>query len=317
MEHGGDIGMVGLGLMGSAMSARLLAAGHGVHGFDVAAAARDAHAARGGTLAPDAAGVAAHCGLVILSLPNGAVLREVCLGSGALLETVAAGGVIIDTTVSPPALVVEIAQRFATVGATYLDVGISGNSAMVLRGEGLAVVGGDLDAAPRATGALSAICREVRHVGTSGDGVRAKLVINHVLQLHRLALAEGLVFAEALGIDGGAALSFLQASAAYSRAMDAWGPRMVARDYQPPASRVANSNKDLQLILGLARDVGAPTPALNQGDLVMRAMLANGLGDADNAVIAEMLRALAGFGDLAAAAAPTAPAPPTAPAGPA
>lgn len=303
MDDQMQVGMIGLGLMGTAMSGRLLAAGHGVHGYDAATAACDAHVQRGGTVGGSIAEVVAACGLVILSLPNGEVVRQVCLGPGGVLE--AAGErehtVVIDTTTAHPDVAGEVAARLATAGVTLLDVGISGNSAMVARGDALGVVGGDLQAAPWALDVLGTFCREVAHVGGTGDGMRAKLVINHILLLNRLALAEGLVLAEALGMDLPATLSVVRASGAYSRAMDMWGARMVARDYHPPASRVSNGNKDMQLILDLAREAGAPTPALGQLDLVVRAMLANGLGPADNAAVAEMLRVLGGFGDLAAA----------------
>ena len=292
-----DVGMIGLGLMGTAMTTRLLAAGHRVHGFDISAARRDAHVERGGTLASSVADVVGRCRLVILSLPDGDVVRQVCLGTGGALDAADEHTIIADTTTTRPELAIEVADRMSPAGATFMDVGISGNSAMVARGEALGIIGGALDAAPFVPEVLSAFCREVVHAGGPGDGMRAKLVINHILAVNRLALAEGLVLAEAMGMDPQATLSVVRVSAADSRAMDMWGARMAERDYRSPASRVRTGHKDMQLILEMAREAGAPTLGLAQAEHVARAMLATGLGDADNAVIAEMLRGLAGLAE--------------------
>lgn len=303
MSGADPIGLVGLGLMGTAMSGRLLAAGRAVVGCDPSPAARDAHLARGGTVADSAADVASRCEVVLLSLPDGEISREVCLGRDGVATGARGGTVVVDTSTTLPEQAEAIAEGLAP-GVTFLDAALSGYSGMVARGDVLAMVGGDTAAAAEVEDVLATFCREIRHVGATGDGMRAKLVVNEVLSLNRYAVAEGLVLAEKVGLDPARMLAVLQASAAYSTAMDMWGRRMVEHDYAEPASRIRTHDKDAQLILDLGRRNGAPLPAQAQLNGLVRAAIANDLGDHDNAVIIEILRTLAGLGDLSTARSP-------------
>lgn len=294
VAEGDDVGLIGLGLMGTAMSTRLLGAGYGVVGFDPAQDARRAHELRGGELAASAAAVAARCRVVLLSLPGGQVSRAACLDAGGVRDGARAGTVVLETSTTLPQEAESLAADLSEHGVTVLDTALSGSSDMVARGETLAMVGGDADALTVAGPVLSAFCREVRHVGGSGDGMRAKLVVNYVLSVNRFALAEGLVFAEKLQLDGEQMLAVLRASAASSQAMSMWGPRMLERRYGDPVSRIRMHDKDAQLMLELGRRCGAPMFALTQLNVLVQAALANGWGEADNAVIVEVLRRLAG-----------------------
>jgi 3-hydroxyisobutyrate dehydrogenase-like beta-hydroxyacid dehydrogenase len=213
-ERDGDIGLVGLGLMGSAMAGRLLETGHRVHGYDPDEAACQAHERRGGAVHTSPADVARRCTVVLLSLPDGNVSRAVCLGEGGVLEGARDGSVVIDTTTASPQESVEIGAALAAAGVRYFDAGLSGSSDAVRRKETLGVVGGAEDSFDLVRGILDAFCREVRHVGELGDGMRTKLVINNIHGLHRFALAEGLVLAEKIGLDIARTLEALRASAA-------------------------------------------------------------------------------------------------------
>jgi 3-hydroxyisobutyrate dehydrogenase-like beta-hydroxyacid dehydrogenase len=297
-EGNAAVGLVGLGLMGSAMSGRLLAAGVAVVGYDPVEAARAGLAARGGLLGDSPAEVAARCGVVVLSLPNGAVSREVCLGSQGVLAGATPATIVVETSTVDPQEAVDLAGRLGQESVAFLDAGLSGNSAMVARGDTLGMVGGDAAHLPAARRVLDTFCRQVIHVGAVGDGMRAKLVVNCVLTVNRFALAEGLVLAERLGMDLGQVLQVLRASAAYSTAMDMWGQPMIDRDYHPARSRIRQHNKDALIILELARHHGVALLALSQVNHVVTSALANGLADADNAAIIEMLRALAGAAPL-------------------
>lgn len=289
------VGMIGLGLMGSAMSTRLLDAGRDVVGFDVDAAARERHAERGGTAVASIAEACAHGGIVLLSLPNGQATHSVCFDAGGLAETAPHATIVVDTSTVLPDEAIAAGAGLAKAGVSFFDVGISGTSAVVARGESLAAVGGDRATYGDVQALLSDICRQVIYVGALGDGMRAKLVINAVLTVNRYAVAEGLVLAEKMGMDPQAMLETLSASAAYSRAMDMWGQRMVDRQYDPPHSRVRQHSKDGRLILGLGRQYGAPLLAISQVELMVNMALASGWGDADNACIVELLRGMAGI----------------------
>jgi 3-hydroxyisobutyrate dehydrogenase-like beta-hydroxyacid dehydrogenase len=292
----GDVGLVGLGLMGSGMARRLLGAGHLVRGYDVDPGARAAHADRGGVACDSPAEVAAGSRIVLLSLPNGSIGREVCLGPAGIASGARPGTVVADTSTARPDEVDEVAHGLSRAGVRFLDAALSGSSNMIATGDMLAVVGGaDADFAA-VQDVLAAFCREVRHVGGLGAGRRAKLVINLVLGVNRFAMAEGLVLAEKMGMPPGDVLDILRASAAHSRAMDMWGPRMVERDYGHPNSHVRTHNKDAHMILELGRAYHVPLLLMTQFNQVVQAALTEGLAEADNAAVVEALRSMAGIG---------------------
>ena len=127
------------------------------------------------------------------------------------------------------------------------------------------------------------------HIGKIGDGGRAKLAINLILGLNRLALAEGLVFASRLGLDPAAFLDVARVSAAASQVMDTKGPKMVAGNFVPEG-RVRQTLKDTQLMLDQARKAGQQLPLLEIHADVLQACLAQGDGEYDNAIVIEEIR---------------------------
>src|SRR5207248_8952383 len=129
---------------------------------------------------------------------------------------------------------------------------ISGSSGQVSRGEGVGLIGGDPEAIVAAAPVLRAMFPKYFHIGTVGSGGRAKLAINLILGLNRLALAEGLVFAERLGLDPRAFLDVARRSACYSQVMDVKGPRMVRADFAPEG-RITQHLKDVHLMLQQAQ----------------------------------------------------------------
>lgn len=294
---GSDVGIVGLGLMGAAMTARLITAGHTVHGYDVDPVRCGLHAEAGGVVHESPASVAASADVVVVSVPAGEHSRRACVGAGGVIEGGSESTLIVDTTTCRPDESESLFAEVAAKGMRYSDTGLSGNSGMLSRGEVLAMVGGSPADLSRIEPVLLAFCRDVMHVGGPGDGMRAKLVVNAVLSVNRFALGEGLVFAEKMGMDLQRTFDVLTASAAYSTAMDMWGQRMVDRDYFPPQSRIGTHNKDAQMTLALGRSHGAPMFALGQVNHLVQAALANDMGEADNAAIIEVLRGLAGVED--------------------
>ena len=110
---------------------------------------------------------------------------------------------------------------------------MSGTSEQVRRGEGVALIGGDPGPGGRGRGRARCAVRGPFPIGRIGDGGRAKLAVNLILGLNRLALAEGLVFASRLGLDPAAFLDVARQSAAYSQVMDTKGPKMVRGDFTP------------------------------------------------------------------------------------
>jgi 3-hydroxyisobutyrate dehydrogenase-like beta-hydroxyacid dehydrogenase len=152
-------------------------------------------------------------------------------------------------------------------------------------------VGGDAETFTRCRPILDALSRRLRHVGPNGAGARAKLVVNLILGLNRLALAEGLLFGLRQGLDGTALLTLLKESSAYSRAMDIKGDRMVEGRFEPEG-KLAQHLKDVELMLEVGHAAGAPLLATALHRQLLLAGVARGLGEQDNAAIITVLRSL-------------------------
>jgi 3-hydroxyisobutyrate dehydrogenase-like beta-hydroxyacid dehydrogenase len=281
-----ELGQVGLGLLGSALAETFLRAGFRVRGFDLAAERRAALAERGG-LAVAALADLAGCGRLVLCLPHSDAVECVV---AELLPVLRPGTVVVDTTTGDPGRTTATGAALATRGIDYLDATVAGSSAEVRAGGAVVMVGGRREAVAGCADLFRCFAREWFHLGPAGSGARMKLMVNLVLGLNRAALAEGLAFARVCGIDPGEALRVLKAGAAYSRAMDAKGEKMVRGDFAPVA-RLAQHLKDVRLILAEAERAGAcvPLSALHAG--LLQRLADAGFGDEDNSAI---IRAFSG-----------------------
>ncbi|KJC57688.1 hypothetical protein UP10_28020 [Bradyrhizobium sp. LTSPM299] len=289
MDHKTPIGMIGLGLMGSALSARLVDAGVAVIGFDIDAAKNDALKASGAEFAAFAADVAARCRIIVIAVYDSAEVK-------ALLPDIANAKpppLVICTTTCAPGEIADIAEFAARSHLAFVEAPISGTSAEVRAGTATALVAGDAYIIATAAGTLDILCPQRIDVGAIGNASRTKLAINLILQNNRAALAEGIVFAESLGLDGATFLATARQSAAYSAVMDSKGERMLARDFSPQ-SHITQTLKDAELILREADLHGLSLPmTATQTDLLRAAIALEG-PDSDSAAVIEAIRAKRG-----------------------
>lgn len=266
------IGIVGMGLMGTALMRRLEAAGFASHGWDI-----DGSRCVNAAAAMDVFG---QCDRVFLCLPNSEVvcnvLREASLRPGQI---------VIDTTTGDPGQVTALGAELARQGVHYIDATISGSSAQLLQGDVLVMAGSDAAVLEQCRDLFASFARETVHVGTCGNGARMKLVTNLVLGLNRAALAEGLVFAKQLELDGPRTLDILRRSGAYSRIMDTKGEKMLARDFTPQG-KLCQHLKDIRLILA-SSPIRLPLSETHRQLLEKAETL--GFGEADNSAVIEAI----------------------------
>jgi 3-hydroxyisobutyrate dehydrogenase-like beta-hydroxyacid dehydrogenase len=284
MASRSPVGLVGFGLMGEVYAGRLVAAGFSVAAYDVDAAKAE-RMAQIGVRAATLADIADTCDPIVLAVFSTDQVEDVV--ERALLPG-AAGKIVICTSTCDP-------DRIAALGARigdrlrFLEVPVSGTSAQVRAGGGLGLIGGDARTADGAAPVLDALFPRRCHIGGIGDGGRAKLAINLILGLHRLALAEGLIFAERLGLDPAAFLKFARASAAESQVMGTKGPKMVSGDFAPEG-RVRQTLKDVHLMLDQAKRLGQQLPLLAINAGVLQACVDHGEADLDNSIVIEEIR---------------------------
>lgn len=285
------VGVIGLGLMGSSLSKRLLEAGFNVVGFDVDAGKRAELKKLGGEPAGSIAEVARRCPQVLIAVMTMAQVEQVVEGPGGLIE---AGDpktqrIAMCTSTCDPAGIEGLTARAAKRGLAFLDTPVSGTSQQVLRGDGYGMIAGDKAAAEAAEPVLAAVYPRHQFVGPAGAATKTKLAINHILGLNRVALAEGLVFAERLGLDLAEFLKAARKSAAYSQIMDIKGDKMVQGDFSP-VSKVSQHYKDVKTMLNEARLRHQQLPLLAVLADILQACENNGDGERDNAITIEEIR---------------------------
>jgi len=284
------IGLIGIGLVGSAMAERLRADRFNVVGFDIDKARCEWLEQLGGKAVDSPAQVAEQAERVILSLPDSDAVLQVVEGPGGILKAKKLPGYIIDTTTSEPDKTAELAKRLAERDIHFLDAPFSGSSQQVRDKEVVFMVGGEKAAYDKCMDIFKALGAKVFYLGASGNGSKAKLAGNLILGLNRLALAEGLVFAAKLGLEPQAFLELLKVTPAYSAAMDVKGKKMLEGDFTPQA-RLRQHHKDVSVILKYAENLQQKLPLSKVHLEILEKAIAAGDGEMDNsAVIREIQR---------------------------
>ena len=278
------IGLVGLGLVGTAIAERLLAADFEVIGFDIDSARFQHLEELGGNSDGSPAEVAQQVDRIILSLPDTNIVKQVVEGPSGLLEAKTPPKYIIDTTTGDPEETVAIAQRLVQRGIYLLDSTISGSSRQVRNKEAIFMVGGEQTGFETCSDIFQTLSEKIFYLGPSGNGSKAKLASNLILGLNRAALAEGLVFANKLGLELETFLEMLKATPAYSAVMDAKGKKMLNGDFTAE-SRIRQHYKDVSLILKYAEKAGQELPLSRVHLDALEKAIEAGDGDLDNAAI--------------------------------
>lgn len=274
------VGMIGIGLLGSALAERFVGAGFAVIGWDQDPRRRAGLTELGGRPAASPQ-EAADCERLVLCLPTTEAVECVVAEIGPALHP---GLFMVDTTTGDPDRTAALGARLADRGVHYLDATVLGSSEQARAGDVIVMAGGDRTIFEACIDLFACFAREWFHVGPCGAGARMKLVVNLVLGLNRAVLAEGLAFARSCGVDVETALRVLQAGAAYSRVMDTKGRKMIERDFQPQA-RLAQHLKDVNLLLAQGKRVEANLPLSTLHGELLERVVAAGFGDVDNSAV--------------------------------
>jgi len=285
------IGLVGVGLLGTAVARRLLKAGHRVVCFDPAPDRVRALLTMGGEAATSARAVALASDAVCTLLPSLPTVEAAVLGPDGVAAAGKPGQVVIQMSTISPALSVRLAADSRARGLDFLDCPVSGTSGVVARGEGMLFVGGERRVFERWRPLLEAVLPRAVYIGPAGQAMVLKLVANLLVALHSAAAAEALHLARQAGLDPAVALEVLTGSAAGSRMLEVRGPLMVRGEY-PAQMKLDIFMKDLHLIQAAAAAAGAALPLTDTAERLFAAAAETGHGDEDLAVVLTALAAL-------------------------
>ena len=285
------VGVIGLGVMGSAMAANLVAAGHTVVGFDIDSGRRSPAAAAGVRIEDSVGAVGAASEIVIFSLPTVPALADVAVevaahGSEGLL--------CLETGTFPLAAKMAARDVLAASGIELMDAPLSGTGLQATDGTLVVFASGGREGFDRARAVFTAIGRSSHYLGEFGNGSRMKYVANLLVAVHNLAAAEAHVLGMAAGMDPATVQRVMEDGVGSSKMFEIRGPMMVVDDY-PPAGRLDILLKDAEIIGDFARGVGAPTPLLDTALEAYRETSAAGMGSLDAAVLCRYLEIRAGL----------------------
>lgn len=288
-KDGLSIGILGTGLVGTALAEILLERGFLVHVWNRTAEKLRDLVEKGAVAEKTPARVGDACDRVFISVMTTGIVAELCEGRDGLLAAETPPRHILDTTTGDPDETIALAERLSRRGVGFLDATISGSSRQIRNREGLYMIGGDREAFTDCEDLLREVTADYEYLGPSGSGSKAKLASNIILGLNRLVLAEGLVFAERMGLDLARFLGVLKRSPAYSAAMDVKGEKMITGDFTPQ-SRILQHHKDLTIVRKYASRAGQDLPLTDIHLEIMEAAIAAGEGDKDTCVVIEELR---------------------------
>ena len=283
------VGLVGLGIMGSAMAANLARAGFVVHGYDLLEARRRVLRRAGGFPLDSCSAVFRRTPVVITSLPSAEALYAVSK------EVSGKGRIVVETSTLP--LEDKLAARAALKRKriTLLDCPLSGTGAQARTGDLVVYASGDKPAFSRTIPILKAFSRAHYYLGEFGNGSRMKYVANLLVAIHNVSAAEAFVLGMKAGLDAGTILKVVGDGAGASRMFQVRGPQMVAGNYADATMKVAVWQKDMQIIGEFAARLGVPTPLFNASAAIYNAALAQGFAQQDTAAVCAVLERMGGL----------------------
>jgi 3-hydroxyisobutyrate dehydrogenase-like beta-hydroxyacid dehydrogenase len=280
--------------MAGAMVGTLRRAGVDVMVWNRTAARAQAVAAAHGAASADTCGAAiVEADVVLSSLADDAAVLATYLDAGAAAAT-GPGQVVLEMSTISPDTAVRVGKAVAETGASFLDAPVSGSVPIVEKGELTIMAGGDAAALERARPALDALAAKVFHVGALGAGATVKLAVNALIHAIDVSLSEALVLAEKAGVDRSAAYDVFAAGAAAAPFVIYKRPAFEDPDAAPLTFTLDLMGKDLELILALAREVGAPMGQAERNKELVDRALAAGFSGRDMSSVAEYLRRSSG-----------------------
>jgi L-threonate 2-dehydrogenase len=286
----GRVGIIGLGIMGSAMSANLVGAGFSILGYDVLARRRSELVRIGGRAARSARDLGRRTAIVITSLPSSAALLEVAAELGAAMQP---EQIVVETSTLPIATKEQARKGLAMRGITLLDCPLSGTGAQARTKDLVVYASGQRRAYRRCIPVFEGFARANFFLGPFGAGSKMKFLANLLVAIHNVSTAEAFVLGLKAGLDPATMVKVLGDGAGSSRMLQIRGPMMVRNDYRDATMKVGVWQKDMRIIAEFARELDCPTPLFAATTSIYNAAMAQGFAESDTASVCAVLESWA------------------------
>ena len=288
-----NIGFIGLGIMGTPMASHLIKAGHQLFVYTRGKLPAEI-AESGATQCLDAKGVAERADLILIMVPDTPDVGEALFGEKGVAKGLKAGKTVVDMSSISPVETKLYAQKIEALGCDYLDAPVSGGDVGAKNAALSIMVGGKSEVFERVKPVFELMGKNITLVGGSGDGQTCKVANQIVVALTINAVAEGLLFAARAGADPGKVRAALMGGLATSRILDILGDRMVKRTFDP-GFRIALHQKDLNLALSAAKQLGLALPATSTAQQLLSACVSHGGTAWDHSGMVRALEKLSNF----------------------
>ena len=286
MKPAKAVGVVGLGIMGSAMSANLARAGFRTYGYDPVPAQRQALKRAGGVPCKSVAEVTQQAPIVITSLPSAKALHDVCAQA-------AGKAIFIETSTLPIEEKLQARVALKRKGITLLDCPLSGTGAQARNKDLSVYASGDKAAYRKCVPVFEGFSRSHYYLGDFGNGSRMKYVANLLVAIHNVAAAEAFVLGIKAGLPADLIYKVIADGAGSSRMFQVRGPQMVAGKY-PAQIKVAVWQKDMKIIGEFATRLGVAAPLFSATAPIYNSAMAQGFGEQDTAAVCTVLERMSG-----------------------
>lgn len=284
------VGVVGLGIMGSSISANLARSGITTLGYDVVAKRRSAAARAGVMPVRSVADLAARAPILLTSLPSSEALLEV---AREIATDKGRAAIVIETSTLPIAVKEQAREVLESVGVILLDCPLSGTGAQARTRDLAVYASGSRAAYRRCVPVFEGFARAHTWLGAFGNGSKMKFLANLLVAIHNVSAAEAVLLAKKAGIDAALAVKVLGDGAGASRMLQVRGPMMARGDYGDATMKVATWQKDMKIIADFARSLGSPTPLFSATASIYNAAMEQGFAEADTASVCAVLERLA------------------------
>ena len=287
------IGFIGLGIMGTPMAGHLIKGGHQLYLYSLPSVPQDLVKA-GGKACASGKEVAQNADLIITMVPDTPDVGKVLFGENGVAQGLSKGKVVVDMSSISPVETKEYAKKIEELGCDYIDAPVSGGDVGAKNAALSIMCGGKQAVFDRVKPVFELMGKNITLVGGIGDGQTCKVANQIVVALTINAVAEGLLFASKAGADAAKVRQALMGGLATSRILDILGERMIKRTFDP-GFRIALHQKDLNLALTAARQLGLALPATGTAQQLFSGCVANGGAAWDHSGMVRALEKLSNF----------------------